>query len=225
MGRYTKSIFSGLWIFLLILFALFMCGYAYMYITVTDGIYPFPPQSETYAAKHLWIGTHVGFGTLALITGIIQFNGPIRRNFPRVHRLTGRFYVAAVAISVIASVGVAPFAAGGFSNSVAFFIGAGLWSYSTLKGVLAIRAGRVTEHKCWMIRSFALTLAALSLRVELLFLVLLPGVSFSEAYLTVPWTCFFLNLVIAEWFVIDRPNPGKGPVSVEALQATLKNEL
>jgi len=202
MSQKLKTGLSGFWMLFLILFALFMCGYTYKYMMVGDGVYPFVPQTKTYAAHHAWVVTHVGFGTLALITGIIQFVGQIRRRFVALHRISGRIYVSAVLISTIASIGVAPFAAGGLSNSVAFFIGAGLWSFSTLKGVQAIRCGDISAHKTWMIRSFALTLAAMSLRIELLILVLLPGVSFSEAYLIVPWTCFFLNLVIAEWFVI-----------------------
>jgi len=54
-----------------------------------------------------------------------------------------------------------------------------------------------------MIRSFALTFAAVMLRI-ILPLELASGVPFSTAYKIVSWACWVPNLVVAEWFVRVR---------------------
>jgi hypothetical protein len=54
-----------------------------------------------------------------------------------------------------------------------------------------------------MIRSYALTLAAVKLRLYLP-LSQVVGIPFADAYQAVAWVCWVPNLVVAEWLVLQR---------------------
>ena len=54
-----------------------------------------------------------------------------------------------------------------------------------------------------MIRSYALTLAAVTLRIYVP-VGLALGVPFADAYQAISWLCWVPNLVVAEWFVLRR---------------------
>jgi hypothetical protein len=73
-----------------------------------------------------------------------------------------------------------------------------------LLAYLAIREGDVTRHRRWMVRNFALTFAAVTLRLYL------PasagaGLGFGPAYAAIAWLCWVPNLVVAEWIVRSLP--------------------
>jgi hypothetical protein len=67
---------------------------------------------------------------------------------------------------------------------------------------LAPRAtqGRFIEHRAWMIRSFALTFAAVTLRLYLP-LHLLFQVHFDDAYRAISFLCWVPNLLVAELYL------------------------
>lgn len=62
----------------------------------------------------------------------------------------------------------------------------------------AIRRGEVAVHRRWMIRAFALTYAAVTLRLWPAVLVPVLGGDFRAAYLIVPFLCWVPNLVVTE---------------------------
>lgn len=64
-----------------------------------------------------------------------------------------------------------------------------------------------------MIRSYALTLAAVTLRIYLP-LSQLAGVPFGDAYQVISWLCWVPNLVVAEWVVLRRRNRHEGIAAV-----------
>jgi hypothetical protein len=52
-----------------------------------------------------------------------------------------------------------------------------------------------------VIRNFALTLAAVTLRMYLPLMLFLLHWSFRTSYITVSWLCWVPNLLVAEWIV------------------------
>ena len=112
--------------------------------------------------------------------------------------------------SAIAGVEVATFAYGGLPNTVAFWLLSFFWIVTTLQAYISIKKGDVDSHKRWMIRSYAVTFAAVTLRAELGILIGAFGLSFDQAYAIVPWTCWALNLIVVEWMVIPRIPAFKG---------------
>ena len=74
------------------------------------------------------------------------------------------------------------------------------WLFTGVMAYRAIRARDVVSHRRWMVRNFALTFAAVTLRLWLPGLVV-SGVPFGIAYPAIAWLCWVLNVLIAELFV------------------------
>lgn len=158
--------------------------------------------------------THILFGGLALLVGGFQFSRALRRRSIRLHRWIGRTYVASVAIG-----GASAFVMSFFSSvALLGFFGFGtlavLWIWTTYRGYRSARDGDLASHQAWMIRSYALTYAAPTLRIWLLLLIVVqlpfgvdPAAIGANAYAPVPFLCWLPNIVIAEYIVYRRGLP------------------
>ena len=62
------------------------------------------------------------------------------------------------------------------------------------------RARRFDEHRRWMIRSFALTFAAVTLRLQIPVSQIL-GYDFMESYRIIAWSAWVPNLILAEMYL------------------------
>jgi uncharacterized membrane protein len=158
---------------------------------------------------------HIVAGGLALVTGPFQFWRGLRDRHREVHRWIGRGYLAAVAIAGVAGLVIAPFSEAGLAGFVGFGTLAVLWLATAWRAYRAIRAGDVPSHRAWMMRNFALTYAAVTLRLwlgVLLGVQALPGgfdfeSAFANAYGVVPFLAWLPNLVVAEWLIRRRGLP------------------
>lgn len=158
---------------------------------------------------------HIVAGGLALVVGPFQFWRGLRDRHRSVHRWIGRGYLAAVAIAGVAGLVIAPFSEAGLAGLVGFGTLAVLWLATTWRAYRAIRSGDVANHRAWMMRNFALTYAAVTLRLWLgllLGLQALPGgfdfdAAFANAYGVVPFLAWLPNLVVAEWLIRRRGLP------------------
>ena len=65
----------------------------------------------------------------------------------------------------------------------------------------AIKGRDVARHREWMIRSYLLIYAAVTLRIEIPTLMVATGGNFDWTYHVVSWLCWVPNLLIAEWYV------------------------
>ncbi len=89
---------------------------------------------------------------------------------------------------------------GGVTARLGFAALALAWLYTGTRAYLAIRSRDVAAHRRWMVRNFALTFAAVTLRVYLPASAL-AGIDFELAYSAIAWLCWMPNLVFAElWF-------------------------
>jgi hypothetical protein len=82
-----------------------------------------------------------------------------------------------------------------------------VWWLSTLLAWQEIHKRQWLSHIEWMIRSYAITLAAMSLRLESYWLYYFMGTKPIETYLTVTWLSWTGNLLIAE--IMIRMGAGK----------------
>ena len=78
---------------------------------------------------------------------------------------------------------------------------ASLWLYTGLMAYIRIKQGDARSHRRWMVRNYALTYAAVALRIYLP-LFLMNGMEFIPAYQTIAWICWVPNIVIAEWIFV-----------------------
>lgn len=69
---------------------------------------------------------------------------------------------------------------------------------------LGLGQGRWSVHRRWMIRSWSLTLAAVTLRIYLP-VVIITGLPFAFSYQVVAFLAWVPNLLLAEWLLRRRP--------------------
>jgi uncharacterized membrane protein len=156
----------------------------------------------------LAVMAHLGGGLVALAVGAWQMNARLRARVIEFHRWMGRTYVAAVLIGGLGALRMSVVSAEGWVTHLGFGLLALLWLSTTARAYFAIRSHNEARHRAWMIRSYSLTLAAVTLRIYLP-LSLAAGVPFANAYRAISWLCWVPNIILAEWLVrrMQAPTP------------------
>ena len=145
---------------------------------------------------------HVFTALLTLAAGFTQFWPGLQRRYPVLHRWSGWLYVVVLLLAAGPSgLLIGLYANGGWSSQLAFCLLAILWMLFTVLAVRSIRLGDVAAHRRWMIRSFALTLSAITLRAWKYVLIAVFHPRPMDAYRVVAWLGWVLNLVLAEWWI------------------------
>ena len=146
---------------------------------------------------------HLLGGAAALALGALQHNTRLRTRHLTLHRWCGRMYLVAVGVGGVAALKLAGSSEGGLVTHVGFGMLAVLWLGSTGMAYVQVRAGRLRRHRTWMVRSYALTFAAVTLRIYLP-LALVTRLPFEPAYQAIAWLCWVPNLLFVEWIVLPR---------------------
>lgn len=185
-----------------------MVGYALVAYTIKPaGSTVHPDMMAAYQANLPVVYAHVFGSAVALLLGPLQFSKRLRAGAPAAHRALGRAYLfLGVGIGGVAGLWMSTFAYAGLPARLAFAALAALW---LITGTLALRAilrRDITAHQRWMIRNFALTFSAVTLRLMLGTSSVLD-VPFDTAYPAVAWACWPPNLLVAEWVTRSGPTP------------------
>ncbi|QOS81913.1 DUF2306 domain-containing protein [Paenibacillus sp. JNUCC31] len=193
---------------LVLILAFSIAGYAivqYGVLKASDaGLVSFKLQKPNFELKP-WIYVlyiHIVTAIFALIIGPFQLFIKPMNDRKRWHRLLGYGYVLSITVSGIVSVYLSLFATGGWIAGLGFMSLDVLWVATTLIATRKIMAKDIQAHKAWMLRSYALTFAAVTLRIWLAPLNLLFG-DFEAAFRVVAWVCWIPNLLVIE-AVISR---------------------
>ncbi len=183
----------------LIVLSLGVAGYALVvYGFLPLGIALHPDMRATFEAQRIGIYAHVFAALFALVLGPFQFSARLRAARPHLHRWMGRLYLGiGVLMGGLAGLYMASFAFGGPVAKLGFGLLALAWLYTGLRAYQAIRARKVMEHRRWMVRNFALTFAAVTLRLWLP-ASFVAGIPFELAYPAIAWLCWVPNLLVAE---------------------------
>jgi uncharacterized membrane protein len=148
---------------------------------------------------------HIFTGTVAVLAGVSQFWPRLRGRHPRVHRVMGRVYFAAVLPSSVLGVVCAQLSLAGLASSAPLTVLSVLWFVTALYGLKTARRRRFGEHRIWMIRGFALTGAAVTGRLWGLALgAVMPDGDGLLIFATANWLSFVVNLLVAEWWIQSR---------------------
>ncbi len=123
---------------------------------------PFPAPMPNFYVRHPWLIAHAVFFSVALLAGPWQFLPAFRRRSLRAHRWLGRVYCGAVAAGWLTSLPIAAHAQTGAVASAGFLALGAEWMGTTAAGYFTIRRGQVQAHRAWIIRSYALTAAAVT---------------------------------------------------------------
>jgi Predicted membrane protein (DUF2306) len=180
-----------------------VAGYAiYAYTALPVGTTVAPGIKETFQRHQTRVLLHVIFSAVALLTGPWQFFAGIRRR-AAVHRALGYVYFSSVFGGGIAGLALAFLAYGGLVSRVGFGALAVAWLFSATQALLAIRRKQYAEHERWAVRCFALTFAAVMLRLYL-GLFFAAGFAFDDFYPLLSWLCWVPNLVFVEWVLFGK---------------------
>jgi uncharacterized membrane protein len=162
-----------------------------------------PPILANGFARYGVLTVHAGFAATALVIGPLQFFAWIRTRHPRWHRRIGTAYVfcclAGGAAGLLLALGTTegPVATAGF-GSLAI-----AWTAATANAWRRARAHEFARHRRWMIRSYALTFAAVTLRLYLPMLGLIH-LDPDWGYRAISFLCWVPNLAVAElWLSRD----------------------
>ncbi len=150
---------------------------------------------------------------IALCTGPVQFVSAVRARWPRVHRHIGCVYFTSVAVGAASGFYMGLHAFGGSLSRAGFCTLSVLWLITALWALRAIRRRRIQQHRAWMLRNFALTFAAVLIRVYLNALQL-AGFSFEAVYPYVSWMAWAPALAVAE-IRIASSRQSASPLNVE----------
>jgi uncharacterized membrane protein len=162
------------------------------------------PRDDHFARYILPLRLHIAGGIGALLAGPWQFSEKLRARALNLHRWLGRFYLFSVALGSTAGFAMAVVSEEGLPTHLGFGMLAVFWFFTGLQAYRKVRHGNIEEHRRWMTRNFALSLAAVTLRNYLPLMLFALHWSFRTSYITVSWLCWIPNLLVAEWLVARR---------------------
>ena len=160
---------------------------------------------QQYLTNQFWLVNfyiHSFTAILCLFAGFTQFSSTLRNSNLKLHRIFGRVYVYVVCLLAAPSglvLGV--YANGHLPSKVGFSLLAILWFWFTLKAVQLAKQRRLAQHQAFIIRSYALALSAITLRVWKFVLANTLEPDPLDLYQIVTWLGFVPNLLVAEWIV------------------------
>ena len=96
---------------------------------------------------------------------------------------------------------MAIYANGGITSKIAFVALDSLWFWFTLKATLLAFKRKFKSHQKFMVRSYALTLSALTLRIWKQVLMRLTDLDEDTIYMIDAWLGFVPNMLIAEIYI------------------------
>lgn len=143
-----------------------------------------------------WLAVHVAGAATALLLGAFQFLPAVRRRKP-LHRWMGRVYATGCVVGGLAGLRLAFGTTAGTFAGIGFGLLAVSWIYATTQAWRFARERRFDEHRRWMIRSFAMTFAAVTLRLYLPIAPML-GYDFMDGYRLTAWLAWIPNLIVVE---------------------------
>lgn len=174
-----------------------------------------PPGIRDVMRAAPWLfGIHALGSALALIVGPFQFLVELRRKAPAVHRLIGRLYVAACIAGGLGALSIVPIASGGIAASIGFGLLAVLWIGTTGAALLAALRRDFDLHRRLMLYSFAMTFAAVTLRLQIpLMIVVFGAEDYPEASRVLAWSSWLPNVLCIWWWLRRKGRlvPGSVP--------------
>ena len=191
----------------LAIFLLFATAIPIVMATVT--MYQIPTGqlqgvSIKFAAVPWSLFVHSLGGVLFGLLGPLQFAGVLKRRFGRLHRVTGRVFVAAglmLALSSLRLLAEFPHPSTWVLTSARLAAGAGL-AAALITALVAIGRRDIARHRAWMIRAYAVGMGAATISFIMLPIFLITGEPVegyaADLLFVLSWV---INIVIAEWVI------------------------
>jgi uncharacterized membrane protein len=170
------------------------------------------PAWPHYQTFKWWLLPHGLAAACALLLGPMQFSDRLRKRYTKLHRVVGRIYVAGALIGAPLGAYIQyrfdeP-AGASRSFSIASATDAVLWMSTTVIALSFAMRGKIQLHRQWMIRSYAVAIVFLEVRV-------IGGLGGWENSLAatekIVWICVAASLLLADvvihWPDLRRSKP------------------
>ncbi len=145
---------------------------------------------------------HVYASIWVLLAGFSQFSGRLQRQRPRLHRSLGYVYAGNILlITGPASLVMGFYANGGITSRIGFILLALLWIWFTALAIIKARQKDFSAHRNYMIRSYALTFSAITLRAWKFGITNTIELPPMDVYRTVAWLGWVVNIGVAEYMI------------------------
>jgi len=208
----TEIVKLILYTLLAIAVAFFIEDFVIPYLTFKDTT-KFLASKQQYVHIPVWkisFYIHVFSAFIALASGLTQFSKTILRDYKKLHRVIGRIYAWNIlAINFPTGMVLAVTAIGSWVSKLGFITLDCLWFWFTYKAIVLIKHNKVLAHKHFMMRSYALTFSAITLRFWNTTLMVGLNLDPLLVYTVIAWMGFIPNLLFVEWLIRRRLNRKK----------------
>jgi uncharacterized membrane protein len=193
---------TSVWLWVAAALAIVVGLASYRYLPLGLAAAPQNVAANQFAATGALVA-HAGIAATALILGALQFFPGLRARWPTWHRRAGTVYVICCLISGAAGlllafgVSTGPIAAAGFGTLAV------VWIFCTANAWRYARARDFVRHQRWMIRSYAMTFGAVTLRLYLP-IILATHMDFATGYRAIAWLAWVPNLILVELWMRRR---------------------
>ena len=148
---------------------------------------------------------HTYSGLVYLMCGFIQFNGYIRKNYQKIHRISGYMYFSMVFVMVV---GIIVLLVGGAlakeSAVISTLTVAPLWIWFNYLSYKAIKRGDVATHRKHNLRCFVIAYSIIYMRPGVLIVSGIMGYDAGNALRTVIWWIWAWALIMVEsWLYLE----------------------
>ncbi|MEJ0025559.1 MAG: DUF2306 domain-containing protein [Rhizomicrobium sp.] len=171
---------------------------AHVWLQVDDGIRGVIERVPVRALVHMIVAP------VALLVGPFQFFTAIRVRRPALHRTLGKVYVAACVIAGVAALATAPYASGGPVAGIGFGTLAFLWVVTTLGAWRAAAMRKFDLHRLLMRFSYAMTFAAVTLRLQIPFFAMEGFTTYSAASVWLAYTSWMPNVIAVALYAMVK---------------------
>lgn len=147
---------------------------------------------------------HIVTGSIVLISGVFQLSNWIRARYLTWHRASGRVYIFIILIFTAPSgLVMAAYSNGGLAAGIGFALLAVLWWFFSWRGYQHAIQKQLDVHREFMLRSYALTFAAVTLRLYSFFFAL-AGFRGESIYILIAWLSWVPSLIVMEIYLRQK---------------------
>lgn len=196
----------GVWllgsILFLLIFTLSINTFSYLNFDFTYGFL----RLKQDAIKTGWYlpayYTHIIIAGFVLLIGFFQLNTKISLKRKWLHRFLGKCYGYGILLfAAPGGIVMSFFIHRGTSVLLSFLVQSILWILFTAFAIKAIKNGNITTHRKWMWRSYALTFAAVTLRLYAFATSWSVDLTHPSAYAIIAWLSWTINLLVVELYL------------------------
>ena len=207
----TQTLQSILWLIMTLL-ASFLFIITAEYLTFESDV-NFLLVKQDIVFDPVWRPTfylHVISGMIVILVGPFQFLKNLRNKNLKLHKALGKIYAYGILL-VAAPTGLimAFYAEGGLLSTMAFLVMSILWFVTTIMAIVKIKKKDIDAHKRWMHRSYALSFAAVTLRLLVPLMSIYTTWSEEFIIISTAWLSWMINLTLVEVLILYTFGPRK----------------